>query len=361
LESQYSSSDPADSGTFSQIYTPPASPIPVPVVGAVVSNDTSSTQALSLDIHGSSFVANSSVSLGQTKLVTLYLGAQHLVAFVPPVLRSSLNSGIVVNNPGSGGGATSPVPVGYVGTAPLPITEVESGTIHTGYAVVTVDSGNAFPAATLTYASVSNGIVQSQAAVLPTQLTTQTSIAVDVLQSIGRNLGLAIANPNPNGTAAQITLTLFASDGSTVTSTTFSLPANAQIPRFITELLPAGSLGNTFHGSVTVQSSVAVSIVAFRFSGIAFSTVQVPVMTNSWVLNTIVFPQFAMSGGWATRMDLVNNSSNPISGHIDIFDSNGNPLVIPWNNQHNSSFTYTIPPHGTLMLAPRDSNGQSPF
>jgi hypothetical protein len=157
------------------------------------------------------------------------------------------------------------------------------------------------------------------------------------------------------------TLTLFTSDGNSVSSAAFSLPAHAQIPRFITELLPAGSLGNAFRGSVTVQSSIAVSIVAFRFSGIAFSTVQIPVANPAGSSNTIVFPQFAISGGWATRMDLVNNSSNPISGHIDIFDSNGNPLEIPWNNQHSSTFTYTIPAHGTLMLAPRDSNGQSPF
>src|SRR5262249_29244516 len=121
LNSHYSSSDPANSGTFSQIYSSPAGPIPAPVVAAVVSNDTPSTEALPLDIRGSSFVVNSSVWLGQNKLVTLYLGSQHLVAFVPPGLRSSLNSGIVVNNPGPGGGATSPVPVGYVATVPLPI------------------------------------------------------------------------------------------------------------------------------------------------------------------------------------------------------------------------------------------------
>jgi hypothetical protein len=68
-----------------------------------------------------------------------------------------------------------------------------------------------------------------------------------------------------------------------------------------------------------------------------------------------------MSGGWATTLGLVNNTLSPISGRVDIFDSNGNPLVIPWNGQHNSTFTYTIPPYGTVIFAPRDSNGQSPF
>jgi len=44
------------------------------------------------------------VQLGQTKLVTLYLGSGRLVAFVPPGLLSLLDSGITVTNPAPGGG-----------------------------------------------------------------------------------------------------------------------------------------------------------------------------------------------------------------------------------------------------------------
>jgi len=60
--------------------------------------------------------------------------------------------------------------------------------------------------------------------------------------------------------------------------------------------------------------------------------------------NAIMFPRFAMSGGCATTLGLVNNTSSSISGRIDIFDSSGNPMVIPWNCAHNSTFKYSIPP-----------------
>lgn len=74
-----------------------------------------------------------------------------------------------------------------------------------------------------------------------------------------------------------------------------------------------------------------------------------------------MFPQFAQSGGWATALDLLNNTLNTITGRVDIFDSNGNPLAILWNGSRQSTFTYSIPPNGALSLSPRDTNGQSPF
>jgi hypothetical protein len=72
-------------------------------------------------------------------------------------------------------------------------------------------------------------------------------------------------------------------------------------------------------------------------------------------------PQFAISGGWATVLDLVNNTSSQISERVDIFDSNGNPLAVRWNGSSQSTFTYSIPTNGALSLSPRDANGQSPF
>jgi hypothetical protein len=215
-----------------------------------------------LDIRGGAFLPNSFVQIGATKLVTLYLGSQRLVAFLPPALRSTISSGVSVVNPGPGGGTTDRLPVGFLApqpvitsftpntarqasqfnavisgqnfvnavfvsfsspdvtasilqggdastlnvsvsvapeapiglrslivetgagpttftdalriqrssppsTAPLPISEVETGQTRSGYAVVTPDSGSSMPQATLTFGLVQHGLVQSQAAVLP--------------------------------------------------------------------------------------------------------------------------------------------------------------------------------------------------
>ena len=74
-----------------------------------------------------------------------------------------------------------------------------------------------------------------------------------------------------------------------------------------------------------------------------------------------MFAQFAIAGGWASVLGLVNTSTNAISGRIDVFDQAGNPMSVKLNGVVQSSFTYTIPPRGSFTLAPRDANGQSPF
>jgi hypothetical protein len=48
-------------------------------------------------------------------------------------------------------------------------------------------------------------------------------------------------------------------------------------------------------------------------------------------------------------------------GRVDVFDNTGNPLPVKLNGETRSSFTYSIPVGGTFVLAPRDSNGQSPL
>jgi hypothetical protein len=367
IEYRYSAQDSAHSGTFAQIYTPPSSTNPAPVVSSAVYS-ASTSQFLVLDIHGSSFLPNASVLLGSTRLVTLYLGSQHLVAFVPVSRFSSLSEGASVNNPGPGTGSTASVPAGYTATVPLPISDVETGSVHTGYVIVTADPGSALPVTTLTYGTVSGAIVQSQATASPTPLTATTSMGLNVVPGIGRNLGVAIANPG--GTSAQITLTLYAANGDAVgTPATLSIPAGGQIARWVTELFPATSLGAAFRGSVSVQSSTPVSIIGFQFSGAQFSTLTVPLSNPAAVPangpvggpNAAMFPQFVMSAGWATALDLLNNTSSPTTGRVDVFDPGGNPLAVQWNGSSQSSFIYSIPPNGTVSLSPRDTNGQSPF
>jgi len=351
---------------FAGLYTPAPYTTTPPVIGSVLSINGVAGGPTAIEVRGTSFLPNSIVQLGQSRLVTLYLGAQHLVAFVPPALGSSLNLGITVTNPGSSGGGTASAPVGFVRT--LPIADVETGTIRTGYAIITPDSGTPAPTSTLTYGIVQNAIVQSLASILPTPLTADTSLLVDFVQTIGRNLGVAIANPN--NSSVTVTLTLRDSKGMPAASPVLlSIGAGNQIARFVSELFPAGTLGAAFTGSLSIQSSVPISITGLRFSGQEFSTVPVPSAGTATVPqhgavggpNAMIFPQFAMSGGWATIFGLVNPTGNVISGRLDLFDPAGNPLVVTLNDVTASTFAYSIPAHGSFTLAPRDPTGQSPF
>jgi hypothetical protein len=77
--------------------------------------------------------------------------------------------------------------------------------------------------------------------------------------------------------------------------------------------------------------------------------------------NAVLFPQFALSGGWATQISLVNNNLTTVSGRVDVFDSAGSPMAVTLNGQSGSMFSYSLTPGASLVLAPRDTNGQTPF
>jgi len=57
----------------------------------------------------------------------------------------------------------------------------------------------------------------------------------------------------------------------------------------------------------------------------------------------------------------VNTGTTAATGRIDLFDSSGSPVAVKLNGASKSTFTYSIPSGGTLILAPRDQNGQSPL
>jgi hypothetical protein len=259
---------------------------------------------------------------------------------------------------------------------------VEDGNVQTGSVVITPDPNASAPLTTLTFGTLQNGIVQGQAGVVPFGVTTGAALFADLLNNAGRNLGLTIANPG--GTTNTITITLKSDDGTNVgTPATINIEPYKQISKFVSDLFSTDTLGQSFLGSINVQSGTPFAVLGLRFAGANFSTlaagntgttVAVPTRTLSagssvdipqagaiGGTNAIVLPQFAMGGGWATQIALVNTSSATATGRIDIFDSNGQPLAAKLNGNMKSTFTYSIPAGGTFVLAPRDVNGQSPM
>ena len=266
----------------------------------------------------------------------------------PPTVQTTPPPATNGTNPSEGGTA-----------APQPITSVEQGSTQSGYAIVTPDANSSAPAAAATFGIVSNGIVRSQAGILPAALTTSSTLVINLIPSIGRNLGLAIANPG--STTNPVTLTLQDGNGNVVATTTVQISAHQQVSRFVSELLGASAVGTAFTGSLHLQSQTPFSVLGLRFSGTEFSTLPVIGAAAAGGSAPVVIPQFAIGGGWTTEIALFNNSTSPISGQVNIFDTNGNPMTAPLNNSSQSTFRYSIPPGGTLILAPRDANGQTPM
>jgi hypothetical protein len=286
----------------------------------------------------------------------------------------------------TGGGSVTSSAIFTIGvpgvavTAPQPIPTVEQGSIQSGYVIVTPDSGSAAPVPTLTYGMVNNGQVSSQASILPAAMSTSVTLFVEVVPSIGRDLGVAIANPS--GTANVVSLALQDQNGLTVATTSVTLQPQQQLARFLTELF-GSAIGSGMDGSLHLASSTPFSIVGLRFNGGNFSTVPVTesetvtgvpsrTFTATIQANTpqagniggdtaVVLPQFATGGHWASVIALVNNGDTDVSGRIDILDPNGNPMAVNLNYTVQSTFRYAIPAGGVFILAPRDTNGQSPM
>src|SRR5262249_20336613 len=156
----------------------------------------------------------------------------------------------VLSNVAPGGGSTLPIRTGVTAAAPLPIKDVETGPIRTGYVVVTPDTNTSAPVATLTYGIVQNALVESQAAILPSGPVLDTSISVDVVAAAGRNLGVAIANVNAFPTS--INLKLRDDSGTTISTVALSLPARSQLARFVTELFGTNAVTTAFSGSLEI-------------------------------------------------------------------------------------------------------------
>jgi hypothetical protein len=235
---------------------------------------------------------------------------------------------------------------------------------------------------TVTFGTVSGGSVQSQAGILPTPMATDASMFVEIVPSISRSIGVALVNPGETDNA--ITLTLHNEDGVVVGSpVVVAVAGRQQVSKFLHELFGGDVIGAGFRGNVQMQSSKPFAAIGLRFAGAVFSTLPVAITTAAPGVPTrtltagtnphtpdpgtvggstaLIVPQFAISGGWATQIALINTSSSTISGRIDVFDTNGNPMAVTLNGETRSTFTYSIPAGGTLVLAPRDSHGQSPL
>jgi hypothetical protein len=305
-----------------------------------------------------------------------------LTLFITPDADLSTRTISVVS---AGGAASLPSAFSVqrvLASTPVINSAVEQGTVQSGYAVITPDPNSSSPIPTVTYGVVSGGVVLSETSLVPAQLETDALFYAEVIPAISRNLGLAITNPN--STSSQVTVTLRDTFGNAIgTPVNVSLQPQQQISRFITDLFSSSVVGGGFRGSVWLHSATGFAAAGLRFTGLEYSisqaaaltpvvgipvrtltagtTPNVPLAGNTGGAAASVVPQFAMAGGWATEFSLVNSSNSTVTGRIDVFDANGNPLAVKLNGVTQSTFQYSISSAGTYILTPRDTNGQSPF
>lgn len=78
-----------------------------------------------------------------------------------------------------------------------------------------------------------------------------------------------------------------------------------------------------------------------------FSTIPVIASTDSGG----AFAHLAVGGGWTTTIELLNTTAAPVATHLQFYDDNGNPLMLPvTSTQAASSLDQTVGSYSTVVV-----------
>jgi hypothetical protein len=234
-------------------------------------------------------------------------------------------------------------------------------TVRSGFAVVTVVSGNA--AGLIATANLRNndstGIEHS--VVAPSPLIISGSMLVNVQPDLNNTTALAISNPSLGSGGVNLILT--DADGNVVLNTTFQLGPRAHFTKFIHDLFPTLPSGLNAPLLLTISSEVPIGVLGLNFRGSDFSSIPLtslstpipvpvqsltpaPLATTSIAQvafgfpqpnfgvetvptisigggNAIVFPQVTTGGDWATDINVANTSTAADVIRIDFFNADG--------------------------------------
>jgi len=246
-------------------------------------------------------------------------------------------------------------------------------TTQTGYATLAVNSG-AVPYGTAVFSLKQNGVTVGETGVPSSPPTTAARIFIDYRSSVAAiparvsagtvdiNTGIAAANSGP--ASANVTCTLRNIAGDTLSTGQGTLAAGAHFAKFIDQLgdvapgfvLPANFQSATQFASLEISSDQPLSILALRMTTnqrneVLYTTAPIADLTQPLTSNAIYFPQLADGGGETTSLMLLNTSNAIETGTLQIFDDNGNPLVVNQvGGTSGSTFRYSTQNGGAVRF-----------
>ncbi len=252
-------------------------------------------------------------------------------------------------------------------------TAGSGGSVQTGYATLTIDSGSAASGVAV-FSFRQNGIVVSEAGVPASPATRSARIFVEYRAGVAVpgqsaaglidvDTGLALVNSNSS--AAGVTYTLRNAAGAVIAVGHGSLAAGTHYARFVNQLndeAPDFKLPSDFptvvqFGSLDITSDQPLSVLALRLtvnqrSDILLTTTPTTDLTEPPSSNRrLYFPHFVDGGGYATRLILINTSGAPEAGMMSFYSDSGEPLMIKQaGGSGSSAFQYSIQPGGVFVF-----------
>jgi hypothetical protein len=248
-----------------------------------------------------------------------------------------------------------------------------SGPVQAGDATVTVNSGNP-PYGTAVFSLTQGGIVESEAGVPASPPTTHGRIFIDfrtgvsakenhvATGTISIDTGFAIVNRT--GSTANLTFTLRDSNGNPLATGSGPLPAGAHRAKFIDQLsdiasnfnLPPTFSTTTQFATLDISSSdQPISILALRLTNnqrgdTLLTSTPIADLNLSPPTGTLYFAQIVDGGGYNTTLVLINTSSSPENGSIQLYKDDGTALTVTVSGSTASSFRYSIAAGGFFIF-----------
>ncbi len=267
--------------------------------------------------------------------------------------------------------------IGVGGAAAISARWTNSTTALDGYASVTVDSG-ATPYATAVFRYRQNGITVGETAVPASAPTKSAAVFIDCRKgatipsstgTVDISTGLAVVNTGAE--AAEVTAVLRDLDGRILSWGTGRLAKGGHVAVYFEQLeeifagfsVPSSFALSTGFGTVELTSSQPLSVLALRLTtnqrGETLITSTATADRAAQPAGTqAYFPQFVDGGGDTTTVFLMNTSSRPVSGTLEVYSSDGSPLTVKQlNGPSASSFPYSIPAEGAYVFQSEASPG----
>jgi hypothetical protein len=199
-------------------------------------------------------------------------------------------------------------------------------------------------AASALFRSYQGAVAQAEASVFA-----MSSPATDFVTYADQATGVAYANPSK--TAATITFTARDSTGALLATKNISLAAGAHGSQNLGPLLGLA----TFHGSITITSSVAILSLSLNAEAAPIISSLPAGQPDGTAATTYYFPHIAAANVWRTTFTYVNASTQAVNCHTSFFADTGAPLALSFNGSPLTSATDVIPPGG---VARRQTDAQ---
>ena len=168
--------------------------------------------------------------------------------------------------------------------------------------------------------------------------------------------GLALVNPSDTD-ATVLRLELIDDKGAKITETTQKLSALGHTARFLNEFFPNVANINNFEGSLIVNSTDGRKFagITLRLNGDQFTSLpMVAPPAADRTANRLIFPQIAdgLLGKlkYATSVILINNTANRATGKIDLFKSDGTPMIVTIGGKTSTSFDFDLAARAVTRL-----------